>query len=155
MVVFAYIGLGSNLGDRRAMIAGALERLRPRRVSAIVETDPVGRNDQPRFLNAVAEIETALPPAQLLRELLDVERGLGRVRAERWGPRTIDLDLLLYGDEQVRAESLSVPHPELHRRRFVLEGLAELCPDRSVPGLGRTVRELLDGCPGLCRGGAP
>jgi len=137
------------------MIAGALELLRPRRVSAIVETDPVGRTDQPRFLNAVAEIETGLPPAPLLSFLLGVERGLGRVRSRRWGPRTIDLDLLLYGDERVNGESLSVPHPELHRRRFVLEGLAELCPDRSVPGLGRTVRELLAACPELCRGGAP
>ena len=144
MAVFAYIGLGSNLGDRRAMIAGALEKLQPRRVSAVVETQPVGMTDQPRFLNAVAELETELPPDELLTRLLDVERGLGRVRVERWGPRSIDLDLLLYGDTQVRSESLSVPHPELHRRRFVLEGLAELCPDRSVPGLGRTVRELLE-----------
>ncbi len=144
MAVFAYIGLGSNLGDRRAMIAGALERLQPRRVSAVVETEPVGKTDQPRFLNAVAELETELPPAELLSRLLDVERGLGRVRVERWGPRSIDLDLLLYGDERVSSKSLSVPHPELHRRRFVLEGLAELCPDRSVPGLGRTVRELLE-----------
>jgi 2-amino-4-hydroxy-6-hydroxymethyldihydropteridine diphosphokinase len=155
MAVFAYIGLGSNLGDRRAMIAGALEQLRPRRVSSIVETNPVGRIDQPRFLNAVAEIETNLPPAQLLGSMLDIERGLGRVRSLRWGPRTIDLDLLLYGDEQVKAESLSVPHPELHRRRFVLEGLAELCPDRPVPGLGRTIRELLEASPEPCRGGAP
>ncbi len=144
MAVFAYIGLGSNLGDRRAMIAGALETLRPRRVSSIQETDPVGRTDQPRFLNAVAEIETDLPPIELLGRLQEVERRLGRIRTHRWGPRTIDLDLLLYGDEEVRAESLSVPHPELHRRRFVLEGLAELCPDRAVPGLRRTVRELLE-----------
>jgi 2-amino-4-hydroxy-6-hydroxymethyldihydropteridine diphosphokinase len=147
MAVFAYIGLGSNLGDRRAMIAGAVERLRPRRMSAVVETEPVGNTDQPRFLNAVAEIETDLPPADLLNRLLDVERGLGRVRVDRWGPRAIDLDLLLYGDERVTSESLSVPHPELHRRRFVLEGLAELCPDRSVPGLGRTIRELLEVAP--------
>jgi 2-amino-4-hydroxy-6-hydroxymethyldihydropteridine diphosphokinase len=154
MAVFAYIGLGSNLGDRRAIIAAALEQLRPRRISAVLETEPVGKTDQPRFLNAVAELETELPPADLLNRLLDVERGLGRVRVERWGPRLIDLDLLLYGDEQVRSESLSVPHPELHRRRFVLEGLAELCPERAVPGLGRTVRELLESCPDLCRGGA-
>jgi len=126
------------------MIAGALESLRPLRVSAIVETEPVGRLDQPPFLNAVAELSTALPPEELLGRLLDVERRLGRVRSERWGPRTIDLDLLLYGDREVKAEALSVPHPELHRRRFVLEGLAELCPDRPVPGIGRTVRELLE-----------
>ena len=154
MAVIAYIGLGSNLGDRQAMIAGALERLRPRRVSAVIETDPVGRTDQPRFLNAVAELETSLDPDALLRRLLELEGELGRVRAERWGPRTIDLDLLLYGDRRVASEGLSVPHPELHRRRFVLQGLAELCPDLAVPGLGRTVRELLDACPELCSGGA-
>jgi len=154
MAVSAYIGLGSNLGDRRAMIAEALGRLHPRRVSSIVETEPVGRADQPRFLNAVAEIETDLDPAALLDRLLEVEQGLGRVRRERWGPRSIDLDLLLYGDALVSSERLSVPHPELHRRRFVLEGLAELCADRTVPGLGRTVRELLAALPGLCRGAA-
>jgi 2-amino-4-hydroxy-6-hydroxymethyldihydropteridine diphosphokinase len=152
MAVLAYIGLGSNLGDRRAMIAAALDRLRPRRVSSVVETDPVGRTDQPRFLNAVAEMPTDLPPEELLARLLDVERDLGRVRTERWGPRTIDLDLLLYGDEQRKSPRLSVPHPELHCRRFVLEGLAELCPDRTVPGLGRTVRQLLDSLPDPCGG---
>jgi len=147
MAVSAYIGLGSNLGDRRAMIAGALEQLRPRRVSAVVETDPVGRTDQPRFLNAVAEIETDLDATALLDRLLEIEAGLGRVRRERWGPRTIDLDLLLYGGVQLTSDRLTVPHPELPRRRFVLEGLAELCPDRNVPGLGRTVRELLEKAP--------
>jgi len=147
MTVFAYIGLGSNLGDRRAMIDGALERLRPRRVSTIVETEPWGVADQPRFLNAVAEIETDLEPAELLDRLLDVERGLGRVRREKWGPRTIDLDLLLYDNRQVASDTLSVPHPRLHERKFVLEGLAELCPDRTVPGLGRTVRQLLETTP--------
>lgn len=144
MAVFAYIGLGSNLGDRREMIARALDQLRPRRVSTIVETEPWGVVDQPAFLNAVAEIETELEPAELLDRLLDVERGLGRVRRERWGPRTIDLDLLLYGDRRIDSDSLSVPHPRLPERKFVLEGLAELCPDRVVPGLDRTVRELLE-----------
>src|SRR5436190_13782230 len=105
MAVFAYIGLGSNLGDRRAMIAQALEQLRPRRVSTIVETEPWGVAEQPRFLNAVAELETDLAPAELLDRLRDVERGLGRVRKEKWGPRTIDLDLLLYGDRQVASEA--------------------------------------------------
>src|SRR5947207_780975 len=147
MAVFAYIGLGSNLGDRRAMIAGALDCLKPRRVSAIVETEPWGRTDQPAFLNAVAEIETELDPAALLERLLDLERGLGRVRREKWEPRGIDLDLLLYGDREVSSAALSVPHPHLHQRRFVLEGLAELCPERTVPGLDRTVRQLLDARP--------
>ena len=144
MAVFAYIGLGSNLGDRRAMIDRALERLRPRRVSAVLETEPWGKTDQPRFLNAVAEIETELEPHALLDRLLDVERDLGRVRREHWGPRSIDLDLLLYDDQEIRSETLAVPHPRLHERRFVLEGLAELCPDHPVPGLGRTVRQLLE-----------
>ena len=136
------------------MIAGALERLRPSRVSPVVETEPWGVTGQPPYLNAVAEIETDLDPAGLLDRLLEVEHGLGRVRREKWGPRTIDLDLLLYDDREVRSESLSVPHPHLHERKFVLEGLAELCPDRTVPGLGRTVRELLGACPELSRRGA-
>jgi 2-amino-4-hydroxy-6-hydroxymethyldihydropteridine diphosphokinase len=146
MGVLAYVGLGSNLGDRRALIASALERLRPRRVSAVVETEPWGVAGQPRFLNAVAELETDLAPGALLDRLLDLERDLGRVRAERWGPRTMDLDLLLYGDRRVDTPSLTLPHPRLHERRFVLEGLAELCPDLRVPGLDRTVRDLLDHC---------
>jgi 2-amino-4-hydroxy-6-hydroxymethyldihydropteridine diphosphokinase len=143
MGVLAYVGLGSNLGDRRAMIAGALDRLQPRRVSSIVETEPWGVTDQPRFLNAVAEIETELAPGALLDRLLDIERDLGRVRTERWGPRTIDLDLLLYGDRQENTPSLTLPHPRLHERLFVLEGLSELCPDLRVPGLDRAVRDLL------------
>ena len=142
MGVLAYVGLGSNLGDRRAMIAGALDRLRPRRVSSIVETEPWGVTDQPRFLNAVAEIETDLAPGALLDRLLEIERDLGRVRTERWGPRSIDLDLLLYGDRQENTPSLTLPHPRLHERLFVLEGLAELCPDLRVPGLDRAVRPM-------------
>ncbi len=146
MSVIAYIGLGSNLGDRRASIERALERLRPLRVSSIVETEPWGRADQPTFLNAVAEIVTDLEPEALMTRLAAIERDLGRARAERWGPRTIDLDLLLYGDAEIRGDNLTVPHPRLTQRRFVLEGLAELCPDRAVPGTGRTVRQLLEAC---------
>jgi len=153
MAEFAYIGLGSNLGDRRATLEAALARLRPRRVSSLVETEPWGLREQPAFLNAVAELETGLEPEALLESLLGLEREHGRVRGGRWGPRTLDLDLLLYGDREIRSGALEVPHPRLAQRRFVLEGLAELCPGRAVPGLGRTVRELLD----LCRtpGGAP
>jgi 2-amino-4-hydroxy-6-hydroxymethyldihydropteridine diphosphokinase len=147
MGVTAYVGLGSNLGDRRAALDAALERLRPRRVSDVVETEPWGRTDQPRFLNAVAEIETELGAGPFLERLLGLERELGRVPSERWGPRTIDLDLLLHGDTVVESAALSVPHPRLSRRRFVLEGLAQLCPDLGVPGLGRTVRQLLEACP--------
>lgn len=145
MPVLAYIGLGSNMGDRRAHLEAALRRLAPLRVSPIVETEPWGRADQPRFLNAVAEIRTELGPQELLGRLLDLEHELGRERRERWGPRTIDLDLLLYGDRMIQTPDLAVPHPRLAERRFVLEGLAELCPGRTVPGLNRTVRELLEG----------
>ena len=149
MSVCAYIGLGSNVGDRRAALEAALHRLAPRRVSPIVETEPWGLASQPRFLNAVAEVETDLEPDALLHRLLSIEKDLGRVRFRRWGPRTIDLDLLLYGDRVIRTEALTVPHPRLADRRFVLEGLSELCPDQAVPGSGRTVRELLEVCP--CR----
>jgi 2-amino-4-hydroxy-6-hydroxymethyldihydropteridine diphosphokinase len=142
-MVLAYVGLGSNLGDRRALLDSALAALRPLRVSRVLETEPWGRGDQPAFLNAVAEIETDEAPDALLARLLDVEARHGRVRRERWGPRTLDLDLLLYGDRVVSAPGLEVPHPRLAERRFVLEGLAELCPDVEIPGLGRTVRALL------------
>ena len=121
------------------MIAGALDRLKPLRVSSVIETEPWGRIDQPRFLNAVAEIETDLAPDDLLHRLLDVERGLGRVRGEKWGPRTIDLDLLLYGDLVLEEPELKVPHPELTRRSFVLVPLVELDPLLVHPGTGETL----------------
>ncbi len=157
MGTLAYVGLGSNLGDRRAVLESALATLAPRRVSRPLETAPWGREDQPPFLNAVAELDTDLEPADLLRLLLDLERRHGRVRAEPWGPRTLDLDLLLHGDRIVRLPELVVPHPRLAERRFVLDGLAELCPDLVVPGLGRRVRELLRDCPDpvSCREGLP
>ena len=147
MSVRAYIGLGSNVGDRKATIEAALRQLAPRRVSEILETEPWGLAAQPRFLNAVAELETTLAPSELLDRLLGLERDLGRVRGERWGPRTLDLDLLLYDGRVILTETLAVPHPRLAERRFVLEGLAELCPDEPVPGLGKTVRQLLEVCP--------
>ena len=106
-------------------------------VSTLRETDPVGVTDQPRFLNGVAALETELAPRELLDVLLAVERRLGRERRERWGPRTIDLDLLLYGDEVIDEAGLTIPHPRLHERRFVLEPLAELAPKLVVPGRGR------------------
>jgi 2-amino-4-hydroxy-6-hydroxymethyldihydropteridine diphosphokinase len=144
MGVLAYVGLGSNLGNRGAVLAAALDSLRPRRVSRIVETEPWGRTDQPRFLNAVAELETELPPPELHLRLQELETRHGRLRGERWGPRTLDLDLLLYGDLVLETDALSVPHPRLAERRFVLESLAELCPERNVPGSGRTIRQLLE-----------
>ena len=145
----AYIGLGSNLGDREATLREALDRLGAGEGIAVVavssfrETDPVGVLDQPRFLNAAAALETSLAPRELLERLLAVERALGRDRAqeERWGPRTLDLDLLLYGDEEVDEPGLTVPHPRLAERAFVLEPLLELDPGLRLPG-GRALREL-------------
>lgn len=139
----AYIGLGSNLGDREATIRAAVAALPGLvAVSSLQETDPVGKTDQPRFLNGVAAVETDLSAPELLQLLLSVERELGRERRERWGPRTIDLDLLLFGDETLDEPGLTVPHPALHERRFALEPLAELDPELLVPGRGR-VKDLL------------
>jgi 2-amino-4-hydroxy-6-hydroxymethyldihydropteridine diphosphokinase len=105
-------------------------------LSELRETDPVGVVDQPPFLNGAVALETSLSPRELLEALLRVERELGRVRTERWGPRTIDLDLLVYGEEVVDEPGLRIPHPRLHERRFALEPLAELEPELRIPGVG-------------------
>jgi len=142
-VTVAYIGLGSNLGDREQTIRSAIAAVQGVvAVSELRETDPVGVTEQPAFLNGAIAVETELSPRELLQSLLAVERELGRERGERWGPRTIDLDLLLYGTETVDEPGLTVPHPHLHERRFALEPLAELDPELVVPGRGR-VDELL------------
>jgi 2-amino-4-hydroxy-6-hydroxymethyldihydropteridine diphosphokinase len=143
-VIRAYVGLGSNLGDREQTIRQAAARIGATRLSEIRETEPWGYADQPHFLNAVAEVETELGPRELLDFLLDVERDLGRERGsgQRYGPRTIDLDLLLYGEEAIDEPGLTVPHPRLHERGFVLEPLVELDSALVVPGRG-TVAELL------------
>jgi 2-amino-4-hydroxy-6-hydroxymethyldihydropteridine diphosphokinase len=142
-MIRTYIGLGSNLGDREALIRRAADLIGASRLSTIRETEPWGHEDQPRFLNAAAEVETRLEPWPLLVHLLDVERRLGRERiGPRWGPRTIDLDLLLYGDLTVDEPGLVVPHPRLLERLFVLEPLAELIPAQKIPGNG-TVRDAL------------
>jgi 2-amino-4-hydroxy-6-hydroxymethyldihydropteridine diphosphokinase len=145
----AYIGLGANLGHREATLRRALELLdgepgiEVTAVSAFRDTAPVGLRDQPRFLNAAARIETALRPRELLERLLAVEQALGRTRTgPRFGPRTIDLDLLLYGDSMLAEPGLTVPHPRLRERAFVLEPLAELDPTLAIPGLG-DVKSLL------------
>jgi len=139
----AYISLGANLGDREETIRAAIAALPGVvAVSELRDTEPVGITDQPRFLNGAARLETELSPRQLLETLLEIERGLGRERRQRWGPRTIDLDLLLYGDETVDEPGLTVPHRRLHERRFALEPLADLDPELVVPGRGK-VRDLL------------
>jgi 2-amino-4-hydroxy-6-hydroxymethyldihydropteridine diphosphokinase len=144
-MILAYVGLGSNLGDREALIRQAAELIGAKRLSSLFETEPWGRSQQPMFLNAAAEIETPLAPRQLLVHLLDVERRLGRERiGPRWGPRTIDLDLLLYGDETIDEPGLVVPHPRLTEREFALRPLAELVPSLKIPGNG-TVQEALAG----------
>ncbi len=149
----AYVGVGSNLGDRWAHLAQAAKGLRASsgvsvlRASAVWETAPLGP-PQPHYLNAVLELESRLAAGRLHELLRLVEDGAGRVREERWGPRTLDLDLLLFGEERVDTPDLQVPHPELARRRFVLQPLAELCPDLQVPGTGgATVAGLLAACP--------
>jgi 2-amino-4-hydroxy-6-hydroxymethyldihydropteridine diphosphokinase len=144
-VTTVYVGLGSNLGDRERLIRAAAEQIGAVRLSTIIETDPWGYEQQPRFLNAVAEVATGLEPLAFLAQLLEVEQHLGRERdGTQWGPRTIDLDLLLFGAEVIDAPGLVVPHPRLLERRFVLEPLAELVPDLEIPGNG-TVREALAG----------
>jgi 2-amino-4-hydroxy-6-hydroxymethyldihydropteridine diphosphokinase len=144
-----YIGIGANLGDREATIRLALERLERharievRRVSSLRETDPVGYEDQPKFMNGVALLQTDLEPRELLTVLLDLERDLGRTRhGPRFGPRTIDLDILLYGERIVDEEGLRIPHPRMTERMFVLEPLDELDSALEIPGKGR-VREFL------------
>jgi 2-amino-4-hydroxy-6-hydroxymethyldihydropteridine diphosphokinase len=144
-VTRAFVGLGANLGDREATILRALARLKEEpeirvvRVSTLRETDPVGYVDQPQFLNGVVELETELPARGLLTRLLAIERKLGRTRGDGppLGPRTIDLDLLLYGEDTIAEAGLQVPHPRLHERRFALEPLAELDPSAAIPGRGQ------------------
>jgi len=143
-----FVGLGSNAGERRATIGSALDRIaalvgvRVVRVSKLRETAPVGGPPQRAFVNAVAELETSLEPAQLLAELQRVEGALGRVREVRWGPRTIDIDVLLFGELVLETPDLVVPHPRLSERAFVLEPLAEIASERVHPGCGRTLGDL-------------
>ena len=145
----AFVGLGSNLGERETLIRLALDDLarlsgtRVVRVSSLYDTEPVGVEEQPHFLNAVAQLETQLTPHQLLWNLMLIERRLGRVRTQRWGPRTLDLDLLLYEDLVLDDDDLVVPHPELPKRSFVLVPLVELDPMLVHPATGETMLALL------------
>jgi 2-amino-4-hydroxy-6-hydroxymethyldihydropteridine diphosphokinase len=146
----AYIALGANLGDRSAALRDALRLLaddaamRVIRVSSFIENPAVGGPDNsPAFLNAAAEISTSLSPRALLDRLLEIEQALGRQRRQRWAPRTIDLDLLLYEDQVIREPHLVVPHPLMHERRFVLEPLVEIAPEVVHPVLGVPITILL------------
>jgi 2-amino-4-hydroxy-6-hydroxymethyldihydropteridine diphosphokinase len=144
----AYLGLGSNLGSRLDNLRAGLRRLGPvvqvTAISALYETAPIGVTEQPSFLNAVCSVTTTLAPHPLLDRLKEIERELGRTEGRRWGPRPLDLDILLYDEDRIELRDLEIPHPRLRERAFVLRPLSELDPDLVIPGDGRTVRALLE-----------
>ena len=139
-----YLSLGSNIGDREANLRAALDQLSPERISPIYETEPVDYHDQAWFLNLVAEVRTDLFPRQFLAMTQRVERELGRVRTIAKGPRTIDIDILLFGSTVMHTKELEIPHPRMSERRFVLQPLADLAPELRHPESRRSVREMLD-----------
>ena len=143
-----YLGLGSNLGDRAGYLRQACENLAPEvnllRASSVYETPPWGYADQPAFLNQVVEVQTSLEPEDLLAKLKGIENDLGRIKTFRYGPRSIDLDILFYGDCVYHSENLDIPHPSLAQRAFVLVPMNELAPDFVHPKLNLKISELLD-----------
>lgn len=147
-----FLGLGSNVGEREKFLSRAVARLKKVQsiklvwASSVYETDAVGKTDQPRFLNAVLEIETALEPRELFAEVKSIEQQVGRTESERWGPREIDIDILLYDGLVFSDDVVTVPHPELERRKFVLVPLKEIAPDLVHPVNGMTMEELVAAC---------
>lgn len=150
MKQIAFISLGSNMGNRLSLLEEALTNLQKKypievvNVSSIYETEPVGYENQDVFLNMVAQIRTSLTPGELLDACLQIEKFLGRKREIRWGPRTIDLDILLYNDQNMITERLVIPHPRMHKRSFVMIPLIEICPNITLPAMKQPLCELAD-----------
>jgi 2-amino-4-hydroxy-6-hydroxymethyldihydropteridine diphosphokinase len=146
-----YLSLGSNVGGREAQLLGALARLgavgRVVTVSSFYETEPVEFTDQAWFLNCAAALETSLNPSQLINAILRIEEDMGRKRLQKKGPRSIDIDILLFGDKVVDSQELTIPHPAMQQRRFVLEPLAEIAAETRHPVVKKTIRELLNALP--------
>ncbi|MCK5051249.1 MAG: 2-amino-4-hydroxy-6-hydroxymethyldihydropteridine diphosphokinase [Candidatus Cloacimonetes bacterium] len=150
-MMYCYLGLGSNLGDKLKFITKAIDQIsklknvRITRTSSMIVTAPYGKTDQPDFINCVIELDTDLLPEELLKKCLYIENQLGRIRKEKWGPRTIDIDMLFYEGEIINTELLVLPHPQLHKREFVLTSLNELCPDLIHPVLNKKISDILMG----------
>jgi 2-amino-4-hydroxy-6-hydroxymethyldihydropteridine diphosphokinase len=146
-----YLSLGSNVGDRAANLNTAIDRMgtlgKVMAVSSFYETEPVEFAAQPWFLNCAVELDTEKMPKQLLASILDIEKEMGRRRVQEKGPRTLDIDILLFGNSIIQTKGLTIPHPAMHERRFVLEPLAEIAPEARHPIIKRTVRELRDSLP--------
>ena len=156
-MVTVYIGVGSNLGDTKANIQKAIKMMRENKIlqgiqtSSLYLTEPVGKKKQPDFLNLVVKGQTELEPSELLGSLLDIEDKLGRKRNKKWGPREMDLDILFYDDMILKQKNLTIPHPEIENRKFVLIPLVELSPDLKHPVLNKNISELLENTKDHCR----